>query len=124
MRILLLLLAPLMGYSQLDTTLSYRQKEVHGINIGADTASLTWTIDTIKYNVGFEIKFNKAKKSIAIDGYGTYKYLEYFLHPSSGRPTYTLANGGELSWIAGSVIWAWPIVKRKTKTIIFEIDGR
>jgi len=121
MRILFLLLAPLLGYSQLDTTLSYRQKEVHSINIGADTASLNWVIDTIKYSADFEIKFNKAKNSIAIDGYGTYKYIQYFLHSSSGRPTYTLSNGGELSWIAGSVIWAWPIVNRKTKTIIFEI---
>lgn len=121
MRILLLLLAPLLGYSQLDTTLAYRQKEVHRISIAADTASLTWVIDTIKYIADFEIKFNKAKKSIAIDGYGTYKYIEYFSHSSSGRPTYTLSNGGELSWFAGSIIWVWPIVKRKTKTIIFQI---
>ena len=121
MRILFLLLAPLMGYSQLDTTITYRQKEVHSINIGADTASLKWVIDTIKYTVNFEIKFNKAKKSIAIDGYGTYKYLEYYINPSSSRPTYMLVNGGELSFFAGTIIWVWPIVKRKTSTIIFEI---
>lgn len=121
MRILFFLLAPLMGYSQLDTTITYRQKEVHSVNIGADTASLTWVIDTIKYSVGFEIKFNKTKKTIEIDGYGTYKYLEYYLHPSSGRPTYTLTNGGELSFYAGTIIWVWPIVNRKTKAIIFEI---
>jgi hypothetical protein len=120
MRVLLFLLAPFMGYSQLDTTITYRQKEVHSINIGADTASFRWVIDTVRYSVDFEIKFNKTKKSIAIDGYGTYKYLEYYINPSSSRPTYMLSNGGEVSFFAGAIIWVWPIVKSKTKTIVFE----
>lgn len=121
MRILFFLLAPLLGYSQLDTTITYRQKEVHNVTIAPDTASLRWGIDTVKYDVNFEIKFNRAKKNIAIDGYGTYKYVEYFIHPSSSRPTYTLSNGGELSFFAGTIIWVWPIVNRKTSMIIFEI---
>lgn len=121
MRIILLLLFPFVAHAQLDTIITYRQKEVHTISLGPDAASLKWVIDTVRYNVNFEIKFNKAKKSIAIDGYATYKYLEYYINPSSSRPTYMLSNGGELSFFAGTIIWAWPIVNKKTKTIIFEI---
>jgi hypothetical protein len=121
MRTLLLLLAPMLGYSQLDTTLVYRQKEVHSIIIKADSSGLSWAIDTIPYLVPFEIKFNKVKKTIAIDGYGTYKVAEYSLH-QSGYHAYKLSNGGEVGYIAGSVIWTWPISRRKTKTIIFKIE--
>jgi hypothetical protein len=82
---------------------------------------LSWAIDTIPYYVPFEIKFNRVTKTIVIDGYGTYKVAEYSLR-QSGCHAYKLSDGGEIGYISGSVIWSWPIVKRKTKTIIFNIS--
>jgi hypothetical protein len=119
-----MLLAPAMGYTQLDTTLTYRQKGVHHLSISADTTTISCKIDTIKYAVDFEIKFNKTKKTIAIDGYGTYKYVGYTPTQSLLAHSYQLENGGEICWVNGSVIWASTLVKRKATTIIFEIKKR
>lgn len=123
---------PVFGYSQLDTTLTYRQKEVHNIVIKADT-SVLWGIDTTKFQSIGEIKFNKSKKTISIDGYGVYKVSKHEIHgvieahlPEHGRIEgyhyYELSNGSKLTWIANAVIWDLPIVKKKTKTVIFEIE--
>lgn len=124
MRLLLLLLAPVIGFSQFDMTLTYKTKHVHTIAIKPDSSTLSWKIDTIKYAVPFEIKFTTSK--IIIDGYGTYKITNREIHGQidslPGWPYYELSNGSHLTWIENSIIWEWPIVNRKTKTIIFEID--
>lgn len=124
MRLLLLLLAPLMGFSQLDTTIAYRIKHVHTIVIKSDSSTLSWNADTIRYQVPFDIKFTQSR--VVIDGYGTYRVAKMEIHGQidslPGWPYYELSNGSHLTWIANSVIWEWPIVKRKTKTIIFEIQ--
>lgn len=118
MRLLLLLLAPLMGFSQLDTTITYKIKHVHTVVIKPDSSTLSWKADTIRYSVPFDIKFTKGK--IVVDGYGTYKIAKHEIH-SGLYHWHKLTNGGQLTWIENAVIWEWPIVKRKTKTIIFEV---
>lgn len=131
--LLFAMLAPMLAHSQLDTIVTYRQKHVHNIVIRADSSQLSWNADTINYATHFEIKFNKAKKTIAIDGYGTYKVSKYEIHGAiephlpehgkiPGHHYYELSNGSKLTWIANGIIWEWPIVKKKTQTIIFEID--
>lgn len=141
MRLLLLLLAPLMGFAQLDTTLTYKTKHVHTVVIKPDSSTLSWKADTIKYQVPFEIKIThptsiqlnnngmvigEAGGTVIIDGYGTYKIAKREIHGQidslPGWPYYELSNGSHLTFIANSVIWEFPIVNRKTKTIIFEID--
>lgn len=141
MRLLLLLLAPLMGFAQLDTTLTYKTKHVHTIAIKADSSTLSWKADTIKYSVPFDIKITgptsfqldnrgiiigESGGLIIIDGYGTYKITKREMHGKidslPGWPYYELSNGSHLTWIENAVIWEWPLVKRKTKTIIFEIE--
>ena len=140
MRVLLLLLMPVMGFCQLDTTITYRQKEVHSIVIKADSTTLSWKADTVKYDVLFEIKFTKPEGyvgnyngsitplggKIVIDGYGTYKITKHEIHGADtdwpGYHYYELSNGTKLTWIENAVIWEFPIVNKKTKTIIFEIE--
>jgi hypothetical protein len=78
MRVLMLLLMPLMGFSQLNITLTYKQKEVHSIVINANSSTLSWKADTIKHDLLFEIKLTSTK--IAIDGYGIYKITKHEIH--------------------------------------------
>lgn len=121
MRVLIVLLMPLMGFSQLDTVLDYRQKIVHSSVIKADTVE--WKADTIPYDLVFEIKITSEK--IAIDGYGTYKISKHELHGVDSSPGYhyfELSNGTKLTWIEGAVVWEFPVVKKKSKLIVFEID--
>lgn len=119
MRLLLLFMWPVIGYSQLDTTITYKTKHVHTIAIRPDSSTLSWKADTIKYTVPFDIKFIAAK--IVVDGYGTFKVTKHELH-SSLYHWHKLSNGGQLTWIENAVILEYPIVNRKTKTIIFEIE--
>lgn len=129
--LLFALLAPMLAHSQLDTIATYRQKHVHGIVIRADSSQLSWKADTIYYTASFEIKFNKAKKTIAIDGYGTYKVTKHEIHGatpdfdlSPGYHYYELSNGSKLTWIENAILWEWPFVNKKSQEIIFEIDQR
>lgn len=123
MRLLLLFMWPVIGYSQLDTTLVYKEKEAHAIAYMNDSVTLSWKIDTIKYQVPFDIRFTKTK--VYIDGYGTYSITKHELHGinerNPGYHYYELSNGTKLTWIEKWVYWEWPIVKRKTKMVIFVI---
>jgi hypothetical protein len=124
----MLLLMPLMGFSQLDITMTYKQKEVHSIVIKADSSTLSWKADTIKYDLLFEIKITPTK--IAIDGYGTYKITKHEIHGViddafghwPGYHYFELSNATKLTWIENAIIWEFPIINKKTKTIIFEIE--
>ena len=123
MRFILLFMWPVLGYSQLDTTLTYKSKEVHAIIWKNDSATLSWKTDTINYPVSFEIKFTK--KKIAIDGYGTYSILKHEIHGAidglPGYHYYDLTNGTHLTYLENWVYWEWPIVKKKTKMVVFII---
>jgi len=152
MRVLMLLLMPIMGFSQLDTSLHFRQIEVHSIVIKPDSTTLTWSVDTIKFkSPGGEIKFQKRVRvypvlgeilqdssvigvelyayyfatSISIDRYGTYKVSKSEMHGVGKQyqyPYYELTNGSKLTWVENAIIWDWPIINKKTKTIIFQIE--
>jgi hypothetical protein len=117
---------PTLAFSQLDTTLTYRLKEVHTIAYKNDSVTLSWKVDTIPYAVPFEIKFSPTK--IAIDGYGTYKIVKHEIHGSTPIPQargydyYELSNGTTLTYIEKWIYWSWPIINKKTKMVIFIID--
>lgn len=123
MRFILLFMLPVIGYSQLDTTLTYKTKELHSITYKNDSATLKWTVDTIRYHVPFEIKFTK--KKIAIDGYGTYAIRKHNIHGAidnlPGYNHYELSNGTRLTYMENWVYWEWPIKNRKTKMVVFII---
>lgn len=124
MRVLMLLLMPLMGFSQLDTTITYHKKEVHSIAINPDSSTLSWKIDTIKYDLLFDIKFTFTK--IAIDGYGAYKITKHEIHgvidSLPGYHYYELSNGTKLTWIENAVLWEFPVINKKSKLIVFQIE--
>jgi len=120
MRLLFLLLAPLVGYSQSDTTLTYRQKEVHNMAFSKDTGSMTWNIDTIKYQVPFEIKITK--KKIAIDGYGTFRVDSVKRSEEGDYWNYYLPNKLQFTFVVGNAYLIYPIVNRKSKLIVFVIN--
>jgi hypothetical protein len=123
MRFLLLFMWPVLGYSQLDTTLTYKSKEAHSITYKNDSATLRWKIDTINYTVPFDIRFTKTR--IYIDGYGTYKITKHAIHGAidslPGYNYYELENGTHLTYLENWVYWEWPIVKKKTKMVVFII---
>jgi hypothetical protein len=108
-----------MASAQLDTTITYKTKHVHTVAVRADSSTLSWKADTIRYSVPFDIKFTKSK--IIVDGYGTFKISKHELH-SGYYHWHRLSNGGQLTWIENAVILEYPIVRKKTKTIIFEIE--
>lgn len=111
-----------MGYSQLDTTIIYRVKEIHNITLGGGTA-IKWTIDTIKYDARFEIKFTK--KRIYVDGYGSFGVNKYETRGDGGDLRYrwyALSNGAYLMWVLNVVIIEYPMVNRKLKTLVFNIE--
>ncbi len=111
MRLLFILLAPLLGYSQADTTLTYRTKEAHNINWkNQDTAS-QWKVDTIEYQVPFEIKISK--KSLVIDGYGTFKIDSARFPPQSPYMRYYLPKGVIFCWIEKYAYLTYPIVNKR-----------
>lgn len=123
MRLLFLLLTPFLANAQIDTTITYKTKEVGNITIKADSSILSWNIDTISYRVPFEIKFSDSK--ISIDGYSSYKITKHELHgvdSSPGYHYYELSNGTKLTWIESAVIWEFPIVNKKSKLIVFRIE--
>jgi len=122
MRVLFILLAPLLGYSQLDTTLTYRKKYVHKFVVEYITPHIVCDIDTVKCRGDYKIKFNKADSTIYIEKYGTYKYTNYTPTHSLLAHSYKLKNGGDVCWTNKSVIWAFPLVGQKAKTIIFEVS--
>lgn len=122
MRFLFLLLAPLMGYSQSDTIVTFRVKEIHNITLYADT-TIKWTIDTIKYNVPFEIKFTK--KKISVDGYSAFTISKFEMRShgdGSKYRWYLFSNGAYLMWTLSAVIIEYPAVKRKSKMLVFNIE--
>lgn len=146
----MLLLMPLMGLSQLDTSLIYHIKEVHTIVIKADSSTLSWDIDTTVFESPGEIKFLKRvpkicqdtimngvlymagefyiyyfASTISIDGYSAYKVTKSEMHGTGRKfqyPYYELSNGTKLTWIENAVLWEFPAVKKKSKIIVFEID--
>lgn len=151
MRVLMLLLMPVMGFSQLDTSLIYHTKEVHTIVIKADSSTLSWKIDTTVFESPGEIKLLKRipkicvdttmdgglytsgelyiyyfATTISIDGYtGVYKVTKSEMHGTGRKfqyPYYELSNGSKLTWIENAVLWEFPVVNKKSKLIIFEID--
>lgn len=122
MRVLFLLLAPLLAHSQLDTTITYKTKEVSSIVVMGDS-TVSWKTDTIPYDLLFEIKFTSTK--IAIDGYGSYKIVKHELHGVDSSPGYhyfELSNKTKLTWVESAVIWEFPVVNKKSKLIVFQIE--
>lgn len=117
MRLLLLFMWPTLAFSQLDTTLTYRTKEVHSMVFSNDRESLTWNIDTIKYQVPFEIKITKSK--IAIDGYGTFKVDSIKRSEEGDHWNYYLPNNLQFTFVVGNAYLFYPIVNRKSKLIVF-----
>lgn len=122
MRLLLLLLVPFASFSQIEKTITYKVKYVHNVAVKTDN-SITWTVDTISYHVPFDIKLTK--KSVSIDGYGTYKIAEYQLRGEPGElqyPWYKFTNGIYLWWVNKIAIMEYPLSEKKAKTIVFDID--
>lgn len=120
--LLFALLVPMLACSQSDTIITYKVKELHNIVLGADT-SIKWTIDTIKYQVPFEIKFTK--KKIMVDGYGSFNVSKYELRGDGEAPRYRwykLSNGAYLMWVLNVVIIEYPLAKRKSKMLVFNIE--
>ncbi len=117
MRFLLLFMLPVMGYSQLDTTLNYRQKQVHNMTFDQYITDVTWNIDTIKYDVPFEIKITK--KKIEIDGYGIFLVDSVRKSEGGDYSNYFLHNGHQFTFVVGNAYLAYPIVNRKSKLIVF-----
>jgi hypothetical protein len=112
----------MLSYSQSDTVLTYRQKEVHNMFISKDTTSLTWTIDTIQYQVPFEIKLTK--KSIAVDGYGTFKIDSVKKSEDGDYFNYYCPNKIQFNFAAGNAYLLYPMVARKSKVIVFYISSQ
>lgn len=121
MRVLLLLLAPFMAYTQVDTVLTYHVKEVHYVTF-KDTAA-TEKIDTTKFQSVGEIKFTKS--SVSIDGYSKYKILSYQMNGDSVQkfPYYYFSNGMYLIWFTHFVILEYPFKNNKSTTVIFMLDS-
>ncbi len=120
MRLLLLLLLPIIGYCQPSANITYHIKEVH--NIGWRTADSTssWRIDTIKYSSPFEIKLSD--KSVAIDGYGSFKVDSVKQKYNSLYWNYWLSGGKQFSLIENLGYLNYPTVNKKSQIIIFYID--
>lgn len=122
MRYLILLLFPCVLHSQPVMTLAYKTKEVHNITVINDT-TWNWKVDTIKYSLPFEIKCTT--KSIAIDGYSSYKITAYKdkSHEGTRIDYWELSNGTNISMFdKGLMYWNYPVVKGKTKIIYFKIE--
>jgi hypothetical protein len=137
MRYLFFLLTPLFGYSQLDTTLTYRQKEVHTMAFSKDTSSLTWKIDTIKYEVPFEIriqnpaellftnpdgtlwKTTKIPGYVSIDGYGSFKVDSVKKSSEGDYLNYYLPKNIQFTFVVGNAYLVYPMANRKSKLIVF-----
>lgn len=120
MQVLFLLLAPLMVFCQRDTTITYHTKEVHTINWGNNDSTKTWKVDTVSYSLPFEIKLTK--KSIAIDGYGSFKVDSIRTPDQSLYWRYYLRNGVIFCWIEKYAYLTYPIVKGKSKILVFYVD--
>lgn len=120
MRLLFFLLAPLFGYSQPSSNITYRTKEVHTIGWRSDTATSSWRIDTIRYSVPFEIKLTD--KSVVIDGYGTFKVDSVKQKYNSSYWNYWLSGGKQFALIENCGYLNYPTVNKKSKIIIFYID--
>lgn len=132
--LLLLLLAPLMGYPQFVGNLTYKSKEVHSITdikylvpssdgIGfIEMDSTNWKIDTINYSVPFEIKITAFK--IAIDGYGTYNVSAWKdkSHEGTKIDYWELSNGTNICKIESLMYWNYPTVNHKSKIIFFQLE--
>lgn len=91
-----------------------------------DSTTIKWTIDTINYATAFDIKLNKSKNTIAIDGYGTYKITKQEIHGAIdsvlGHPYYELSNGSHITWIEKWMYWEYPFINGKSKMVIFVLD--
>lgn len=116
-----MLLLPLISYSQRDTVIVYKTKEVHSIAWKSNDSTLSWKIDTIRYRVPFEIKITK--KNIAIDGYGPFKIDSIRRHEGSAYINYRLPKGIGFTWIERYAYLEYPISKKKSKVIVFYISG-
>lgn len=121
MRLLFLLLAPFMGYSQFVGNLIYKTKEVHNITYINDSTT-NWKIDTISYSVPFEIKISSSK--IIIDGYGTYSITAWKdkSHEGTKIDYWELSNGTNISKIETLMYWNYPTVNHKSKIIFFQLE--
>lgn len=120
--LLLFIIAPLLSYSQNDTTVVYFQKEVHSITLGNDT-SFRWTIDTIKYEKPFEIKFTK--KKVSVDGIGDFKIAQYELRKEIDGfeyRWYKFSNGAFLIWMLNVISIEYPVANKKTKSLFFDVQ--
>jgi hypothetical protein len=122
MRLLLLLLAPVFGYSQPNINLTYHVKEVHTIGWRSDTTTFSWRIDTIKYGVPFEIKLTS--KSVVVDGYGTFKVDSVKQKYNSPYWNYWLNGGKQFALIENEGFLNYPIINKKSQIIIFYIDSQ
>lgn len=122
MRVLLLLLAPILAYSQPNINLTYHTKEVHTVGWQSDTTTSSWKIDTIKYEVPFEIKLTS--NLVVIDGYGTFQVDSMKQKYNSPYWNYWLKGGKQFALIENYGYLNYPTVNKKSKIIIFYIDSR
>lgn len=120
MRLLFLLLAPLMGFCQRDTIITYHTKEVHTINWVTNDSTKTWKVDTISYSTPAELKLTK--KSIIIDGYGSFKVDSVKTPEQSLYWRYYLPGGVIFSLIEKYAYLTYPIVNKKSKILVFYVD--
>jgi hypothetical protein len=112
---------PVFGYAQPNATLTYKTKEVHSIGWRTPDSTSSWRIDTIQYNVPFEIKLSN--KSVVIDGYGTYRVDSVKQKYNSTYWNYWLSDGKQFALIENYGYLNYPTVNKKSKIIIFYVDG-
>ena len=82
-----------------------------------DTNSLTWKIDTIKYEVPFEIKITK--KKIEIDGYGAFRIDSVKKSQDGDNLNYYLPKNIQFTFVVGNAYLVYPMANRKSKLIVF-----
>lgn len=120
MRLLIFLLAPFLGYSQVSGVFVYKTKEVHKIGWRDSGSTSSWNIDTIRYHVPFEIKFLQGK--ISIDGYGTFKIDSVKQKYNSPYWNYWLSDGKQFALIENYGYLNYPTVKKKSQIVIFYLE--
>lgn len=120
MRLMFLLLLPAIALAQRDTIITYHTKEVHTINWVNNDSSKTWKVDTITYLTPAELKLTK--KSIVIDGYGSFKVDSVRTPEQSLYWRYYLPGGVIFSWIEKYAYLTYPIVNKKSKILVFYVD--
>jgi len=120
--LVLLLFLSQMGFSQFLGRVTYKTKIVYTKYLKADSTLKSYTLDTIRYNVPFEVTFTQ--KSVMIDGYGSFAVESYRKNGDANSVFhhYKLKNGNYVTIGEKNMYLVYPLVKLKYQIVMFEID--